>query len=247
MFHSINVYLVYLVFAIISSSSTDYVAYASVGTSKEEEEESVVVSPECAVVLITAGSVGGGLASYVLVAPLLSLIGFAGVGVTKGSFAAWWQSTMPNIMAGSIFSSLQSIAMGGVPSVIIISSSIGGATVASQLRRVCEIIDDVDPKSTEGKFISSLLVAEGKLRTTWEQHVKPNLEAGINDLKDTASVAEEKIWTTWEQHVKPNLPSEETQKMWRSDVKDTKGAFSDTWKECREAFVKGWNEGWNGE
>jgi hypothetical protein len=243
-FYSINVYLVFLVFAIISFSSTDHVAFASVGTIKEEdeEEESVDVSPECAVVLITAGSVGGGLASYVLVAPLLSLIGFAGAGVTKGSFAAWWQSTMPNVMAGSIFSSLQSITMGGVPSVIIISSSIGGAaTVASHLRHVCGIIDDVDPKSTEGKIIYSLLVAEGKLRTTWEHQVKPNLEAGINDVKDTASVAKEKIGTTWEQHVKPNLPSEETQEKWRSNVKDTKDAFSDTWNAFRKGFVEGWN------
>ena len=131
--------------------------------------------------------------------------------------------------------------------VIIISISIGGAaTVASQLRRVCGIIEDVDPTSTEGKIISSLLVAEGKLRTTWEQDVKPNLEVGINDLKDTVSVAEEKIWTTWEQHVKPILPSEETQKMWRSDVKDLKDVLP-TWKECRNAFANGWNEGWNSE
>ena len=130
-------------------SSTDHVAFASVGNSKEEE--GVDVSPECAVVLVTAGSVAGGLASYALVEPLLSLIGFAGADVTEATFAAWSQSTMSNVIAGSIFSSLQSITTGGVPPVIIISISIrGAATVASQLSCVCGIIDDVDPTSTGG-------------------------------------------------------------------------------------------------
>lgn len=109
-FHSVNFYLVFLIFAIISSSSTDHVAFASVGNSKEEE--SVDVSPECAVVLVTAGSVAGGLASYALVEPLLSLIGFAGADVTGATFAVWLQTTMSNVIAGSIFSSLQSITMG---------------------------------------------------------------------------------------------------------------------------------------
>jgi hypothetical protein len=212
-FKTINVYLVFLVCAIASSSSTGRVAFASVGTSKEED--SVDVSPECAVVLVTAGSVAGGLASFVLIEPLLFLVGFTGAGIAEGSFAAWWQSTMPNVMAGSLFSSLQSITMTGVESNIIVSSSIGGAATASQLRRMCGIIDDVDPESKEGKVISSLLVAEEKIGTTWEQHVKPNLEAGMNYLKDTASVAEDKIGTTWEQHVKPNLEAG------MNDLKDT--------------------------
>ena len=91
-------------------SSTDHVAFASGGNSKEEE--GLDVFPECAVVLVTAGSVAGGLASYALVEPLLSLIGFAGADVTEATFAAWLQSTMSNVIAGSIFSSLQFITIG---------------------------------------------------------------------------------------------------------------------------------------
>jgi hypothetical protein len=236
-FHTINVYLVFLVCAIVSSSSTDRVAFASVGNNGHtnedrnnnnnndescKEEESVYVSPECAVVLVTAGSVAGGLASFVLVAPLLSLIGFTGAGVAKGSFAAWWQSTMPNgVMAGSISSSLQSIAMRGIASTIVISSSIGGAATASQLRRICATIDDVDPESKEGKVISSLLMAEDKIGTTWKQHVKPNLEYYF-------------------------VPSEETKKMWQSDVKDMKDAFSDTWNRIKDQRSKDyWETGMN--
>ena len=42
-----------------------------------------------------------------------------------------------------------------------------------------------------------LLEAKEKIWTTWEQHVKPNLEAGIYNVKDATSVANEKIRTMW--------------------------------------------------
>jgi hypothetical protein len=50
---------------------------------------------------------------FLLRSVLLWIRGFSAVGVTKGSFAAWWQSTMPLVAKGSIFAVLQSIAMGG--------------------------------------------------------------------------------------------------------------------------------------
>ena len=57
---------------------------------------------------------------------VLAIFGFSGVGVTGGSYA-YWQSSMgaAGIGAGTLFASLQSIAMGGVGT----SGIIGGATV----------------------------------------------------------------------------------------------------------------------
>ncbi|KAF1996227.1 hypothetical protein P154DRAFT_580154 [Amniculicola lignicola CBS 123094] len=56
----------------------------------------------------------------VITAPLLGLVGFTGVGVAAGSLAAGIQSGLGNVVAGGVFATLQSAAMGGY----------GAATVA---------------------------------------------------------------------------------------------------------------------
>ncbi|KAI6091718.1 hypothetical protein F4821DRAFT_254467 [Hypoxylon rubiginosum] len=45
--------------------------------------------------------------------PLLSLLGFGGVGITGGSMAAFIQNLIGNVIAGSPFAILQSAGMVG--------------------------------------------------------------------------------------------------------------------------------------
>ena len=45
---------------------------------------------------------------------ILLLLGFAPAGVVFGSFAAWWQSMIGNVAAGSLFALLQSAGAGVV-------------------------------------------------------------------------------------------------------------------------------------
>mmetsp|Transcript_59807 Transcript_59807/g.159112 ORF Transcript_59807/g.159112 Transcript_59807/m.159112 type:complete len:86 (-) Transcript_59807:265-522(-) len=45
---------------------------------------------------------------------VLRSVGFAAVGIVGGSLAAAWQSSMGSVAAGSTFSFLQSLAMGGL-------------------------------------------------------------------------------------------------------------------------------------
>ena len=60
---------------------------------------------------------------------------------------------MPLVQSGSLFASLQSIAMSGISSSVVIPSSLGGAAAAKKLTKFCKSIDDLDPQSTEGKIV----------------------------------------------------------------------------------------------
>lgn len=172
------------------------------GPSTNDEQE-LHISPEYAVVLLTAGAAAGTAASILLAGPVLSLFGFTSVGVAQGSFAAWWQSTLPLIKAGSLFASLQSIAMSGVGSTVLITSSVGGAVAASKLSGFCEMIDEIDPESQEGKVISSLVV-------------------GANNL--------ETVSTIFKEEVLPKItPSEDTQKVLKDGWEDLKGYSTSGW------------------
>lgn len=173
------------------------------GEPSTNDEKEVLISPECAVVLITAGATAGTAASIVLAGPVLSLFGFTSVGVAQGSFAAWWQSTLPLIKAGSLFASLQSVAMSGVGSTVLITSSVGGAVAASKLSGFCEMIDKIDPDSQEGKIISSLVV-------------------GANNL--------ESVTTVFKEEVLPKItPSEDTTKVWKDGFRDLKATCTSKW------------------
>mmetsp|Transcript_27766 Transcript_27766/g.32390 ORF Transcript_27766/g.32390 Transcript_27766/m.32390 type:complete len:195 (+) Transcript_27766:44-628(+) len=135
-------------------------AFTVAADEADEEDDSVLVSAECAAVLVVAGGAVGGTASWALASSVLYLIGFTAEGVAAGSFASWWQSTMPLISAGSLFASLQSIAMTGVANKVIVSGAIGGAATAQRFKDVCSEIDEVDPNSTGGKTIAAILKAE---------------------------------------------------------------------------------------
>lgn len=117
-------------------------------TQKEEEEDTIHISPTCAAVLITAGASAGGALAYTLSpAAVLCKAGFCSAGVSSSSFASWWQSTMPLVKAGSIFATLQSIAMGGVSAkVVVAGSALGGGLSMQYLPFLCAYVDDPDSK-----------------------------------------------------------------------------------------------------
>lgn len=99
-----------------------------VGPEEEAGEESVHISAKCAAVIVSGGALGGAGLVYALTPAALCTAGFCPVGVSQSSFASWWQSTMPLVQSGSIFATLQSVAMGGVGTKVVISGSVlGGA------------------------------------------------------------------------------------------------------------------------
>ena len=88
---------------------------------------------------------------------VLAIFGFSGVGVTGGSYAASWQSSMgaAGIGAGTLFASLQSIAMGGVgTSGIIGGVMVGGAMGLTFVHDICKKVDDL---GAENWVVSSSL------------------------------------------------------------------------------------------
>ena len=85
------------------------VALCCVAASASEgysSDDSVTVSPKCAASLLTSSAAIGGVAAYAFTPTMLCTAGFCHAGVAGGSFASWWQSTMPLVVKGSLFSSL---------------------------------------------------------------------------------------------------------------------------------------------
>jgi len=158
---------------------------------------------------VTAGFVSGGIASAVITSvvfpSLLEAMGFASVGVEAGSSAALWQSTFPLVKAGSLFAKLQSISMTGVGTTILPVAIVGGEAAAANIRDVCQVIDDVDPESTEGEAISTLTVAVRKLLTqsnetityVWE-HIKDGAGEAKEVLVREKKITEGKVGDAWE-------------------------------------------------
>ena len=57
---------------------------------------------------VTGGVISAGAASL-----LIAILGFTGIGPAAGSVAGSWQAAAGAVTAGSLFSTLQSAAMGG--------------------------------------------------------------------------------------------------------------------------------------
>ena len=139
------------------------------------DDEDEVVSPACAAALLTARSVVAGVAASAILAELPAILGFASSGVEEGSFAAWWQSTMPNVAKGSCFSKLQSIAMGGASAasgenlaatfVFTKAGAVGGIAASHYLKRFCSTIDREVSKqdSKAGTLLKKNLAAVKKI------------------------------------------------------------------------------------
>lgn len=65
----------------------------------------------------------------VLTVPILSAVGFSPIGPVAGSVAAGWQASIGAVEAGSLFSVLQSIAMGGAAATGLATIGASGAAV----------------------------------------------------------------------------------------------------------------------
>ncbi|KAL7546991.1 hypothetical protein ACHAWF_010312 [Thalassiosira exigua] len=122
-------------------------AYVSGEAQTEEEAETLTVSPKCAAVLISGGSIGGASIAYLLTPTALCTAGFCPAGVSASSFASWWQSTIPLVQSGIIFATLQSVAMGGAGAKVTMSGTVlGGALSKKYLTDLCAYVDDPDSK-----------------------------------------------------------------------------------------------------
>ena len=120
----------------------------------DEDAASVLVSPDCAAVLLVTGQAAGGTAVY-LFDPLLDSVDFAATGIAGASFASWWQSAAPEFDGSGLFDSLRSIAAGPPGgSRATIESAMGGARTATLLREACAKIDGVPPDSAIGKMVA---------------------------------------------------------------------------------------------
>mmetsp|Transcript_2308 Transcript_2308/g.3246 ORF Transcript_2308/g.3246 Transcript_2308/m.3246 type:complete len:197 (-) Transcript_2308:1543-2133(-) len=149
-------YFLFIVFIVIhrAQGETD---------EKEHDAEEIQISSECAAVVLVGGSAIGGIAATTLAPSLLGILGFTQAGIMSGSFAAWWQSTMPLIASGTLFATLQSIAMTTTGmGTVVIGSTLGGASSAVHLKNLCQVIDSIDKDSTAGFIISSTMKAVRK-------------------------------------------------------------------------------------
>jgi len=139
-----------------------------------ENDEAIVeqVTPECAVVLLIAGTALSGTTTLQSMAkPILPMLGFA-----KGTFAAFWESIIQSSATSSsnyplLLTSLHSIVLNRVSEDVIIHDDIGGFQTAKKIKEICIIIDDVNPNSTEGGILAALLIAAPKVKNVWN-HVK---------------------------------------------------------------------------
>jgi hypothetical protein len=81
---------------------------------------------------IVAGGAVVSIGSYFFVAPVvLSAVGFTTIGPAAGSYAASWMSSIGVVQAGSIYSGIQSVAMGGAYATTVNGTTgavLGGAT-----------------------------------------------------------------------------------------------------------------------
>jgi len=127
---------------------------------KENSLDNVHVSPPCAaVVLVSSGAVGAGVA-WALAPIVMGMAGFSAIGPAAGSWAASWQATMPLVAQGSLFAVLQSAAMAGIGTTTIVSAaSLGGLAGATLITRICTAVDTVKPGSPEAQAVDLVYTA----------------------------------------------------------------------------------------
>jgi len=129
-------------------------------------------------VLLIGGGAAGATVAAAFVPTVLALFGFSGMGVTGGSYAASWQSSMgaAGIGAGTLFASLQSIAMGGVgTSGIIGGVTVGGVMGLTFVHDICKQVDDLGPQNWV--VSSSLaLIDKGHAGHSWWQRYWSDFE-----------------------------------------------------------------------
>ena len=137
----------------------------------------------------------GGASLAYSIAPALCTAGFCQAGVTQSSFAAWWQSTMPLISGGSLFAILQSIAMGGVGTNVVVSGSVLGSTVAMvYVPQLCAYVDDPDSSMAPVFDANLAAVKNAKLATDKVKNACSSSET-CSAATETLSSSASSMWS----------------------------------------------------
>jgi hypothetical protein len=126
----------------------------------------IKISPKCAAVLLAAAGAAGVTVSTFTPAALCGA-GFCSTGIASGSFASWWQSTLPIVAKGSVFSYLQSVAMGGTASTTALNAAALGVGVG--VIAFCTYVDEADPNSAAGRSFDATYYAVTTVIETAEQ------------------------------------------------------------------------------
>jgi hypothetical protein len=169
-----------------------------------DENEDITISAKCASVLVVAGTTLGAGATYVLTPVAICAAGFCPTGVAGGSFAAWFQSTMPLITKGSLFAQLQALAMGGVgtTTVTIGGGIIGGLVGGTYLSDFCAFVDEKDPDSAMGQaFDASVALVntaiEAKIGIETQCASSATCTAVTETVSEAGSVVVKQISSWW--------------------------------------------------
>ena len=99
--------------------------------------KSYVIPKPCLPLMVIAG-VTGGVISAGVASLLIAILGFTGIGPAAGSVAGSWQAAAGAVTAGSLFSTLQSTAMGGYGVWVLITTGVAtGPVVAAAAYAFC--------------------------------------------------------------------------------------------------------------
>ena len=148
-------YIICFFVALLSCHQICNAKFITNTNSDSKDQTDAKISPKCAAVLLAAAGTAG-VTAAAFTPTALCTAGFCSTGVAGGSFASWWQSTMPLVAKGSLFSYLQSIAMGGAGSMVVLQNIVGaviGVKGISYLGDFCAYVDDVDPESAAGRSV----------------------------------------------------------------------------------------------
>ena len=167
---------------------------------RKDEEDSVAISPKCAAVIVSGGTAVGAGVTYALTPTALCTAGFCPSGIAPSSFASWWQSTMPLVKGGSIFATLQSVAMGGVSTKVVVTGSVfGGALSKKYLKQLCGYVDD--PNSRMAPVFDKTLdivvgvnTATATISTSISSVWNYNISDGVGQTVEAISTTTE-IWS----------------------------------------------------
>lgn len=163
----------------------------------DDNEKGVNISRNCATVLLVTAGVSAGAIS-VLTPVAACTAGFCQAGVAGGSFAAWWQSTMPLVAKGSLFAKLQALAMSGsgMQGISVTAGALGGTVAAGYVEEFCAMIDEADPDSATARATAAAVTAYDTVGKTisdlkTECTNSESCTSAVNSVKDAATQTKE--------------------------------------------------------
>mmetsp|Transcript_4763 Transcript_4763/g.7245 ORF Transcript_4763/g.7245 Transcript_4763/m.7245 type:complete len:222 (-) Transcript_4763:149-814(-) len=168
------------------------------GTTDFKSEVTEEMSPKCAAVLLAASTSLGATLSYTLTPMALCSAGFCSTGVAANSFASWWQSTMPLVAKGSLFSALQSIVTGTGTNMVLPGALGGSAVGLKYMFHLCKFVDETDPDSQLGQIFDASLTmvtkAIEKKEVAKEYCDASEICTGVSDAVEQATAWASSQW-----------------------------------------------------